>query len=78
MQGDIQDLIVTDNPGTAYEICEVYCPECDVPLPYGATFSSSFTSTVITSSQNISSSSAGGAITGPATIVDGRVSNCMD
>ena len=44
LQGLIQDLIITDDPGSAFEICEVYCPDCEIALPYGAVYTSSSSS----------------------------------
>ena len=32
-QGEIQDLMIIPDPGAAYEHCEKYTPDCDVPLP---------------------------------------------
>ena len=42
LKGLLQTLIFTDDPGSAYEICEAYTPTCDVALPYGAVYTSDY------------------------------------
>lgn len=34
MQGDIQQLLIVDDPGAAMSYCQDYIPDCDSPLPY--------------------------------------------
>lgn len=31
LQGDIQQLLIVDDPKAAYDYCEHYSPDCDVP-----------------------------------------------
>ena len=57
-QGLIQDLIITPDPGSAYEICEVYCPDCEFALPFGAVYSASSSSATFFNASSSSSSSS--------------------
>lgn len=36
MQGDIQQLLIVDDPGAAETYCQDYIPDCDMPLPYNS------------------------------------------
>lgn len=36
MQGDIQQLLIVDDPGAAETYCQDYIPDCDAPLPYNS------------------------------------------
>lgn len=31
LQGDIQQLLIVDDPKAAYDYCEHYSPDCDIP-----------------------------------------------
>lgn len=33
-QGDIQQLLIIDDPRAAETYCQDYIPDCDAPLPY--------------------------------------------
>lgn len=33
-QGDIQQLLIVDDPRAAETYCQDYIPDCDTPLPY--------------------------------------------
>ena len=33
-QGDIQQLLIVDDPRAAETYCQDYIPDCDAPLPY--------------------------------------------
>lgn len=35
-QGDIQQLLIIDDPGAAERYCRDYIPDCDAPLPYNS------------------------------------------
>lgn len=39
MQGDIQQLLIVDDPGAAQTYCQDYIPDCDAPLPYNSILS---------------------------------------
>lgn len=36
MQGDIQQLLIIDDPSAAETYCQDYIPDCDAPLPYNS------------------------------------------
>lgn len=36
MQGDIQQLLIVDDPSAAETYCQDYIPDCDTPLPYNS------------------------------------------
>lgn len=35
-QGDIQQLLIVDDPRAAETYCQDYIPDCDAPLPYNS------------------------------------------
>lgn len=35
-QGDIQQLLIDDDPRAAETYCQDYIPDCDAPLPYNS------------------------------------------
>lgn len=35
-QGDIQQLLIVDDPRAAETYCRDYIPDCDAPLPYNS------------------------------------------
>lgn len=36
LQGEIQQLLLVDDPRAAESYCEQYIPDCDYPLPYSS------------------------------------------